>query len=133
MRRWLFQNLGLKILAFAIAIALWAYVGSRQMLDRRMTLHLELTDIPAGMTLDPDVRTSIPVVFSGRKDTVLDLDPEDLKAVVSLRSVGSGQREVTVQPKVQPQPQGVPPPSIAPIKVHLVPLNPPKKTKKGRS
>jgi YbbR domain-containing protein len=132
MSRWLFQNLGLKILALVIAVALWAYVGSRQMLDRRITLHLELTDVPAGMTVDSDVRTSISVLFSGRKDTVLDLDPEELKAVLSLRDVRPGQQEVVLRPKVQPLPPGVTPNSIPDIKVHLVPLNPPKKSKKGK-
>ncbi len=121
MKRWIFQNLGLKVMAFVIAIALWAYVGSRQILERRLTLHLELTDIPAGMTVDSNVRTSIPINLIGRKESVLDLDPEDLKAVVSLKGYLPGQKEMVVHPRVQPLPPGVTV-SSSDIPVHLVPL-----------
>ena len=132
MGRWLFQNIGLKLLALVIAFALWAYVGSRQVLDRKVTVGLELRDIPEGMTLDSDVRTSLPVVLSGRKDTVLDIDQEELKAVVSLRAAVPGQKEVVVHPRVQPLPAGVTA-SLLDLKVHLVPLNIPKAKKKKRT
>jgi len=84
------------------------------------------------VTLDSDVRTSLPVVLSGRKDTVLDIDQEELKAVVSLKVAAPGQKEVVVHPRVQPLPQGVTA-SLSDLKVHLVPLNVPKVKKKKRS
>ncbi len=132
MRRWFFQNIGLKLLALVIAFALWVYVGSRQVLDRKVVLGLELRDIPEGMTLDSDVRTSIPVVLAGRKDSVLEIDPEELKAVVSLRGPEPGQKEVVVHPRVQPLPSGVTA-SVSGLTVHLVPLNVPKSKKKKRT
>jgi len=125
MKRWLFENLGLKILAFLIAVALWAYVGSRQILENRMTLHLELTDVPPGMTVDSNVRTSIPVVLTGRKDSVLDIDPTELKAVVSLKGYQPDQKQMVVRPRVQPLPSGVIA-STQDLTVHLVPLAVPK-------
>ena len=122
MKRWLFQNLGLKLLALFIAFALWAYVGSRQILERRVTLRLELGDIPSGMTLDTSVRTSIPVVLTGRKEYLLDLDSEDLKAVVSLKGSPPGQRELVVHPQVRPLPNGVTA-SVPDLTVKLLPLS----------
>ena len=98
MNRWLFENLGLKILALFIAIALWAYVGTRQIIDRRVTVSVELTDIPPGVTVDPRVRTSVPVVLTGRKESVLDLDGDDLTAVVSLKGTTPDESEVLVHP-----------------------------------
>jgi YbbR domain-containing protein len=125
MRRWFFDNFALKLLAVFIAFALWAYVGSRQILERKVTLHLELSDIPAGMTLDSSVKTSIPVVLTGRKENVLDLDPEDLKAVVSLKAYSASQKEMVVHPRVQPLPDGVTA-SLSDLAVRLVELNDPK-------
>jgi YbbR domain-containing protein len=107
MKRWLFQNIGLKFLSLIIAFALWAYVGSRQVLEQRVSLHLEFADMPAGMTLDPNVHTNISVTLVGRKDRVLDIDPQELHAVVSLKNAQSGQKEVTVHPHIQPLPNGV--------------------------
>ncbi|HJT24341.1 MAG TPA: hypothetical protein VJ873_07170 [bacterium] len=107
MKRWLLENLGLKLLAVFIAFSLWAYVGSRQVLERRMTLHIEFTDIPAGVTLGSGVRTSIPVVLVGRPESLVDLDPGALAAVVSLRGCQPGQKEITVHPKIPDLPEGV--------------------------
>jgi YbbR domain-containing protein len=121
MRRWLFQNIGLKFLSLLIAFALWAYVGSRQVLEQRLSLHLEFADMPAGMTLDPNVKTNISVNLTGRKDRILDIDPEDLIAVVSLRNAEPGQKEIVVHPKVQPLPIGVTA-NVADVTLHLIPL-----------
>jgi YbbR domain-containing protein len=121
MRRWLFQNMGLKFLSLLIAFALWAYVGSRQVLEQRLNLHLEFADIPAGMTLDPNVRTTVSVNLTGRKDRILDIDPEDLKAVVSLRNAQPGQKELLVHPKVQPLPFGVSA-NVPDLTLKLIPL-----------
>lgn len=107
MKRWLFENIGLKVLAVFIAFALWAYVGSRQVLERRMNLHIEFTDIPMGITLGPNVRTSIPVVLVGRPESLVEIDPDELAAVVSLKGCQPSQKEVTVHPKIPDLPDGV--------------------------
>ncbi len=121
MKRWLFENLGLKLLALFITFSLWAYVGSRSIMERKITLHLELTDIPAGMRVDSNVRTTVPVILTGRKDTVLDLDPEDLSAVVSLKGYSTPKREILLRPKVQPLPGGVDA-TVNSISIRLIPL-----------
>lgn len=107
MKRLLFENIGLKVLAILIALALWAFVGSRQVLERRMNLRIEYTDIPANVSLAPNIKTAVQALLIGRKESVLDLSPEDLKAVVSLKSYQAGQREILVHPRVQPLPTGV--------------------------
>lgn len=121
MKRWLLQNMGLKFLSLLIAFALWAYVGSRQVLEQRLNLHAEFADMPAGMTLEPNVKTNISVNLTGRKDRILDIDPEDLRAVVSLRNALPGQKEIVVHPRVQPLPVGVTA-NVADITLHLIPL-----------
>lgn len=125
MKRRIFANLGLKVLSVFIALLLWAYVGSQQVLERKMTLHIEFTDIPAGVAVASDVKTSIPVVLHGRKDNLLDLDPDDLKAVISLKGYQSGQKEMTVHPRIQNLPNGV----TANVSDFQVPLVPPSDNK----
>ncbi len=50
MKRWIFENFNLKVLAVFIAFLLWSYVDLKQVLDHKhLTLYVELTDIPTGM------------------------------------------------------------------------------------
>jgi len=131
MKRWFFHNLGLKVLALLIALVLWAYVGSRQVIDTRATLHLELTDIPVGMTVDPTLRSSLLFTFTGRKESVLDLDRENLRAVMSLKDVKPSDKELFVHPaiRVEPLPKGISV-TVLPVTVHLLPISVKTKRKK---
>lgn len=135
MKRWFFENWGLKILAFFIAIALWANVDLRQVLDRRkMTVGLEYADIPAGLGLGSGNKTSVSILLIGNKEKIRDLDPDDLQAVVSLKGAVSGKGELTVRPKVQSLPEGVEA-SVKEIKINLEQVNEvkePSKKKKPR-
>jgi hypothetical protein len=129
MKRWILENLGLKMLAVLVAVGLWAYVGSRQIYMERRTIPVEFRDMPQGMTLDSGARTSVPVVLTGRTESFKELDRDDLKAVVSLKAYVSGQREMTVHPKVQPLPSGIKV-ELQDILVPLLPLKEPKARKK---
>ncbi len=120
MKRWLFENLGLKILALFISVALWAYVGSRQIIDRKVTVPVELNDIPDGVTVDPRVRTSVSVVLTGRKESILDLDGDELTAEVSLKGTTPDQREVVAHPIIKPLPKDVAA-NVQTLKIPLIP------------
>jgi YbbR domain-containing protein len=122
MKRWIFENFNLKVLAVLIAFLLWGYVDLKQVLDHKhLTLYVELTDIPAGMTLDPAVKTSVSVMLIGKN--VKDLEADDLDATASLKGFSPGQEEIVVRPKIEQLPEGVTA-SIHDLKVHLLPLNP---------
>ena len=132
MKRWILENFWLKVLAFLIAVVLWAYVGTRQILERKMTLHLELADVPAGVKVDSNVKTAISVVLRGRKESVLDLDPGDLNAVISLAGISAGKKDLEVRPSIKPLPPGVAV-NVQPVTLHLVPVveaAPPSKSKR---
>jgi hypothetical protein len=108
-------------------------VGSRQVLEQRLSLHLEFADMPAGITLDPNVKTNISVGLIGRKDRILDIDPEDLSALVSLRGAQPGQKEIVVHPKIQNLPVGVTA-NVMDVTLRLIPLvDNSKKSKKKKA
>jgi hypothetical protein len=98
----------LKLLAVLIASTLWAYVDLKQVLDhRKMTVKLEVTDIPPGVALDPSMRMATSITLVGNKEAIQDLDPEDITAVVSLKGYLANPAEVTINPRVQDLPKGV--------------------------
>ena len=124
MKRWLFENLGLKVTAVLIAFALWAYVDLKQVLDKkRLTVHLEITDMPPGVALDPATKTSISVLLIGKD--VKDLEADDIDATASLKGVSSEEQDVVVHPKIEELPSGVAA-STHDLKIHLIAVNEPK-------
>lgn len=128
MKRWVFENFNLKVLAVFIAFLLWAYVDLKQVLDHKhLTLYVELTDVPAGMILDPNTKTSVSVMLIGKN--VKDLEADDLDATASLKDVSPGQQEIMVRPKIEQLPEGVTA-SVHDLKVRLIPLNTPKESSK---
>ncbi len=130
MKRWIFENFNLKLLAVFIASLLWAYVDLKQVLDHKhLTLYVELTDIPAGMALDPTVKTSVSVMLIGKN--VKDLEADDLDATASLKGIPPGQQEVVLRPKIEQLPEGVTA-SVHDLKVHLIPLDTPQETSKKK-
>jgi len=73
--------------------------------------------------VDSSVKTTVPIAFTGRKESILGLDPEELKAVVSLKEFTPSPKDVVIHPivKVQPAVSGVV--STTPnITVHLIPV-----------
>ena len=131
MKRWILENFNLKVLAVFIAFLLWAYVDLKQVLDHKhLTLYVGLTDIPAGMTPDPNMKTSVSVMLIGKN--VKDLEPDDLDATASLKDVQPGQEETVVRPKIEQLPEGVTA-SVHDLKVHLVPLDAAKEPSKIQS
>jgi hypothetical protein len=128
MKRLFFENFWLKVLALLIACVLWAYVGWREFTTKKASLALQLTEIPEGMAVDDNVKTRVIVVFKGRKDILDSIDPDELVAVMSLKGVEAGPKDLIVRPpiQVQPKPSGVvvTAPNIA---VHLIPQKKKKK------
>jgi hypothetical protein len=105
--RWLFEDIGLKLTALALAFVLWVFVGTNQVLERKMDLKVVFTDIPAGGVLTDDVRNTVPVILVGRREKVLGLDPGNLKAQVSLKGLGVPVKEYPVKVAIQDLPKGV--------------------------
>jgi hypothetical protein len=128
MKRFLFENFWLKVLALVIACVLWAYVGWREFTTKKASLALQLTEIPEGMAVDDNVKSRVTVIFKGRKDILDSIDPDELMAVMSLKEVAPLPKDLIARPpiRVEPKPSGVvvTMPNIA---VHLIPLKKKKK------
>lgn len=131
MKRWLFENLGLKLAALLIAVILWAFVGTQQIMEQKVTVQSILTDMPPGAALGTDVKTSIPVVLTGRTDSFKDLDLSDLKAVVSLKGYQVDSKEVVVHPRIQSLPKGIMA-NLPDLTLRLVPVSEPNDTVKTK-
>jgi YbbR domain-containing protein len=107
MKRPLFNDLGLKTVAVILAFALWLYVGTNQVLERRVDLKVVFTDLPADSVLSTDVQSSLTVLLVGRKERVGSIETRDLKALVSLQGVPVPSRDYPVKVQIANIPKGV--------------------------
>jgi YbbR domain-containing protein len=107
MKRFWLDDLGLKLAALLLAFALWLYVGTNQVLERRVDLKVVFTDLPANASLSNEVQSMVPVVLVGRKERVGSLETRDIKAVVSLQGVPVPVRDYPVKIQVSNVPKGV--------------------------
>ncbi len=107
MKSWWLQDIPLKLLALGLAVALWAYVGSNQVLERKVDLKAVFTDLPTGALLTEEVKSNVSFILVGRRERILPLDPGTLKAIVSLKGVPVPVRDYPVRFTVKGLPKGV--------------------------
>jgi|GEM_PF-1086893 YbbR domain-containing protein len=107
MKNALFNDLGLKLVALLLAFGLWLYVGTHQVLERRVELKLVFTDLPAQAALAPDVTSTLTVLLVGRKDRIGALEARDLRATVSLLGVPVPVKDYPVKVQIAGIPKGV--------------------------
>jgi YbbR domain-containing protein len=91
-RLWPFRHIGLKLMAFGIALLLWLAVSGEETVERGLRIPLELQQLPPGIELTGDVPTTVDVRVQGGSSTLSRVGPGDVVAVLDLRSAGQGRR-----------------------------------------
>lgn len=117
-RPWPFRHLGLKLLAFVLAIVLWMVVSGEKTVDRSLRVPIELQQIPQGLEISGDMPTTVDLRVRGPSSTLSRLGPGDVVAVLDLRGAAEGRRLFPLTPELIRVPFGVDvvqvsPPAIA--------------------
>lgn len=110
-RRFLFRNLGFKLLALAIALVVWfAFSGRRRerISERSYLIPLSLVNVPARTMVASPLPGAVDVRVRGPFTALLRLEPEKLEAVIDLLAARSGERlyrlapeDINVPPEVE--------------------------------
>lgn len=110
-RRLFFRNLGLKVLALAIALGVWfALSGQRRerISERSYRIPLSLINIPARTMVASPLPGGVDVRVRGPFTALRQLEPEKLEAVIDLRNASAGERQyrfaaedINVPPEVE--------------------------------
>src|SRR5262245_44118056 len=91
-RPWPFRHLGLKLLAFAMALVLWMMVSGEETVERGLRVPLELQQVPAGLELLGDVPTTVDMRVRGPSGTLSRMSAADVVATLDLRGAREGRR-----------------------------------------
>ncbi|MCR3921153.1 MAG: CdaR family protein [Firmicutes bacterium] len=106
LQRLLKNNIGLKLIAFFMALILWTYVTGDLIRDKVPEVTRPYRNVPLewlnlGEQLElMEIPEQIDVVLSGRSDTLNSITPQNLKVFVDLRDLGVGQHRLSPNAEV---------------------------------
>lgn len=122
-RPFIFRNLGLKLLALAIALAVWfALSGQRRerISERSYRIPLSLVNIPAKTIVASPLPGAVDVRVRGPFTALRQLEPEKLEAVIDLLSSSPGEKIYRLAPEDINVPPEIEVIALSPAEVRVV-------------
>ena len=87
-----FRNLGLKVLAIAIATVLWLTVAGEHVVERSLRVPLEFRNVPESLEIVGAAPQTVDVQLRGSSAVLSRLQPGDIVAVIDLSRARPGSR-----------------------------------------
>ena len=89
--RKLFDNLGLKIAAVLLSIALWFYVTSRGQSEIPIDVPLGFVNIPVGLEIANTPVKTVSLYIKGQESVIRSIRPSDARVTLNLTNVKPGE------------------------------------------
>ena len=127
LRKYIFANAGLKILALAISFLLWATYTAEPYAEVGFQVPLEFTTMPPQLEMSGDVPTSVHIRVRGRSALLRRMIPADLNLRLDMKSGKQGNMIINFTPEMVGAPYGATVVQVEPaeILVTLVPRHGP--------
>ena len=127
LRKYVFANAGLKILALAISFTLWATYTAEPYAEVGFQVPLEFTTMPPQLEMSGDVPTVMHVRVRGRSALLRRMVPSDLNLRLDMKDMKQGTITLQVTPQMVGAPYGATVVQVAPSEIHvtLVPRHAP--------
>lgn len=119
LRRYVFANAGLKLLALAMSFLLWSTYTAEPPAEVGFQVPLEFTNIPAQLEMTGDVPTVVHVRVRGRSTLLRRMVPGDLTILIDLSNVKAGVTSVKITPQSIVAPYGATVAGLAPSEFHV--------------
>lgn len=119
----LLRNLGLKILALAIALLVWFVLSAQRrerISERSYRIALSVVNIPGGTIIASPVPAAVDIRVRGPFTALRQVDPEKLEAVIDLQDSSQGERLYRLAPEDINVPPEIEVIAIAPVEVRIV-------------
>lgn len=120
MKKLLFENLSLKIVAFLLSIVLWIFVTSRGQSEISMDVPIEFKNIPPGFEIVNQNIKRVSLNIKGHERLINNLKPTDIKVYIDLSKSKKGKNILYITRDDIRTPSGMRVSSINPSSVEVV-------------
>ena len=119
LRKYIFNNLWLKLVALALAFLLWWAVAHDPTVEAVITAPLEFHHAPENLEMSVEGATQVKVRVRGPERTVRRLTPADVQAIVDLTGAHAGERTFDLTAKQVHLPDAVDVVQVEPSQVRI--------------
>jgi YbbR domain-containing protein len=119
LRKYIFNNLWLKLVALALAVLLWWAIAHDPTVEAVITAPLEFHHAPENLEMSVEGTAQVEVRVRGPERTVRRLSAADVQAIVDLTGARAGERTFDLTAKQVHLPDGVEVVQIEPSQVRL--------------
>jgi hypothetical protein len=119
LRKYIFANAGLKLLALAISFLVWATYTSEPYSEVGFQVPLEFTTMPAQLEISGDVPTLVHIRVRGRSALLRRMIPADLNLRLDLKDGKPGTTILQITPAMVGAPIGATVVQVAPTEIHV--------------
>lgn len=120
LRRLASQNLGLKAVALALAVAAWWFVAGESKVLVSFTVPLEIRSVPKGLTMTNKPERQVEVRLSGPSSLLSGMRPSEISAGVDLASARAGRQFFTLDDRAVKVPPGIKVQRIFPSSIEVI-------------
>jgi hypothetical protein len=119
LRKYVFANAGLKLLALAISFLIWATYTSEPYAEVGFMVPLEFTTMPPELEMSGDVPTLVHVRVRGRSALLRRMIPADLNLNLDMKGGKQGAMTIKFTPEMVGAPYGATVVQVAPSEIHV--------------
>ncbi len=119
LRKYIFANAGLKLLALAISFLLWATYTAEPYAEVGFLVPLEFTAMPAQLEISGDVPTAVRVRVRGRSTLLRRLVPADMNLRLDMKDAREGTAAINFTPQMVGAPYGATVVQVSPSEIHV--------------
>jgi hypothetical protein len=119
LRKYIFANAGLKLLALAISFALWATYTSEPYAEVGFQVPLEFTTMPSQVEITGDVPNAVRVRVRGRSALLRRMIAADLSLRLDMKEAKIGTTDLQITPAMVTTPFGATVVQVTPAEIHV--------------
>jgi len=120
LRRLASQNLGLKVVALALAGAAWWFVAGESKVLVSFTIPLEMRNVPKGLTMTNKPEREVEVRLSGPSPLLSGMRPSEISAGVDLTTARAGRQSFILDDRAIKVPSGIKVQRIFPSSIEVI-------------
>ncbi len=98
LRKYIFENFGLKLVSLVVAVLLWAAVAREPVAELVLNVPIEFRNPPENLEISSEVVPQAQVRVRGPVGSVRQLVPSEVHVMVDLHDAGTGERTYDLSP-----------------------------------